>query len=103
MSFTDRVRDYYRSHGKESLARAAAICQRRGVACRTQLETGNVVKILAGASSEVDLLVMGLRGEDEEYETGFLGSVSEQIVRKIERPVMLTHLLFKEFRRALDR
>jgi nucleotide-binding universal stress UspA family protein len=100
-SFTDRVRDYYRSHGKESLARAAAICQRRGVACRTQLETGNVVKILAGASSEADLLVMGLRGEDEEYETGFLGSVSEQIVRKIERPVMLTHLLFKEFRRAL--
>jgi nucleotide-binding universal stress UspA family protein len=100
-SFTDRVRNYYRSHGKESLARAAAICQRRGVACRTQLETGNVVKILAGASSEADLLVMGLRGEDEEYETGFPGSVSERIVRKIEGPVLLTHLLFKEFRRAL--
>ena len=99
--FADRVRDYYRSHGTETLARAAAICERRGVACRARLETGNVVRILADASSEVDLMVMGLRGEDEEYETGFLGSVAEQVLRKTRRPVLLNHLLFKEFRRAL--
>src|SRR5205814_135485 len=37
----------------------------------------------------------------EEYETGFLGSVTEKVVRSVERPVLLTRLLFREFRRAL--
>ena len=99
--FVVRVRDYYRAHGQEALKRAAAICERHGVNCRTQLQTGNVVKILAEASANVDLLVMGQRGEDEEYETGFLGSVAEKVVRRVDRPVLLTHLLFREFRRAL--
>ena len=44
---------------------------------------------------------MGLRGEDEEYESGFLGSVAEKVVRSVERPVLLTHSRFREFRRAL--
>jgi nucleotide-binding universal stress UspA family protein len=99
--FADRVRDYYRAHGEESLMRAAAICERRGVKCRTRLETGDVVRILAAVSTEVDLSLMGLGGEDKEYESGFLGPVAEKIVRKTERPVLLTHLLFKEFKRAL--
>jgi nucleotide-binding universal stress UspA family protein len=97
----DRVRDYYRSQGEQALARAKAICERHGVDCRSQLETDNVVRILADAAARVDLLVMGLRGDDEEYETGFLGSVAEKVVRKTHQPVLLTHLLFKEFRRAL--
>jgi nucleotide-binding universal stress UspA family protein len=99
--FIKRVREYYHAHGQQALGRAAAICERYGVACRTELQTGNVVKIIAEASASADLLVMGQRGEDEEHETGFLGSVAEKVVRKIERPVLLTHLLFREFRRAL--
>src|SRR6266567_5721600 len=39
-----RVREYYQSHGQQTLARAAMICERHGVGCRTKLETGNVVK-----------------------------------------------------------
>jgi nucleotide-binding universal stress UspA family protein len=76
---TDRVRDYYRKQGNEALKRAASICERYGVICETNLQTGNVVKIVADASAEADLLVIGERGEDEEFETGFLGSVSEKL------------------------
>src|SRR5258705_230696 len=47
--FTDRVRDYYRSHGKETLERAPAICEPRGVACRARLDAGNVVRIVGCA------------------------------------------------------
>jgi len=59
------------------------------------------VKIVADASVDADLLVIGARGEDEEFETGFLGSVAEKLVRKVNRPVLLTGLQFREFRRAL--
>lgn len=97
----DRVRDYYRKQGNEALRRAASICERYRVTCQTDLQTGNVVKIVADASVDADLLVIGARGEDEEFETGFLGSVAEKLVRKVNRPVLLTGLQFREFRRAL--
>ncbi len=97
----DRVRDYYRKQGNEALKRAASICERYRVTCETDLQTGNVVKIVADASVNSDLLVIGARGEDEEFETGFLGSVAEKLVRKVNRPVLLTRLQFREFRRAL--
>ena len=97
----DRVRDYYRKQGNEALKRAASICERYRVTCQTDLQTGNVVKIVADASADADLLVIGARGEDEEFETGFLGSVAEKLVRKVNRPVLLTGLQFREFRRAL--
>ena len=97
----DRVRDYYRKQGNEALERAASICERYRVTCQTDLQTGNVVKIVADASVDADLLVIGARGEDEEFETGFLGSVAEKLVRKVNRPVLLTGLQFREFRRAL--
>ena len=97
----DRVRDYYRKQGNEALKRAASICERYRVTCQTDLQTGNVVKIVADASVDADLLVIGARGEDEEFETGFLGSVAEKLVRKVNRPVLLTGLEFRECRRAL--
>jgi nucleotide-binding universal stress UspA family protein len=97
----ERVREYYHARGRQVLERAAAVCERYGVACRTELETGSVVKILAERSAHADLLVMGQHGEDEERETGFLGSVSEKVVRKVERPVLLAQPPFREFRKAL--
>jgi nucleotide-binding universal stress UspA family protein len=97
----ERVREYYHARGRQVLERAAAVCERYGVACRTELETGSVVKILAERSAHADLLVMGQHGEDEERETGFLGSVSEKVVRKVERPVLLAQPPLREFRKAL--
>lgn len=98
---TDRVRDYYRRQGEEALKRAATICERYRVTCETDLKTGNVVKVIADAAVNSDLLVIGERGEDKEFETGFLGSVSERLVRKVNRPVLLTGLQFRGFRKAL--
>ena len=98
---TDRVRDYYRRQGLEALKRVVSIGEGYGVTCQTSLKTGNVVKVIADEAAQIDLLVIGERGEDKEFETGFLGSVSERLVRKVNRPVLLTGLEFREFRRAL--
>jgi len=97
----ERVRAYYHAHGLRVLERAAAVCERYDVACRTELETGSVVKILAGRAPHADLLVMGKHGEDVDLETGFLGSVAEKVVRKVGRPVLLAQPPFREFKRAL--
>jgi nucleotide-binding universal stress UspA family protein len=98
---TERVRVYYRNKGNEALQRAAGICESYGVECKTSLQTGNVVKVVSDESSFADLLVIGERGEDREVESGFLGSVSERLIRKVELPALLTGLQIKEFRRAL--
>jgi nucleotide-binding universal stress UspA family protein len=97
----ERVRAYYHAHGLRVLERAAAVCERYDVACRTELETGSVVKILAERAPHADLLVMGKHGEDVDLETGFLGSVAEKVVRKVERPVLMAQPPFREFKRAL--
>ena len=90
----DRVRDYYRRQGLEALKRVVSICEPYGVPCETNLQTGNIVKVVADVAAQTDLLVIGERGEDEEFEAGFLGSVSEKLVRKVNRPVLLTGLQF---------
>lgn len=97
----ERISDYYHEHGRAVLEGAAAICEHYDVTCELELETGNVVKLLAERSKSADLLVMGQHGEDEERETGFLGSVAEKVVRKVEQPVLLAQPPFQEFRRAL--
>jgi nucleotide-binding universal stress UspA family protein len=97
----ERIRDYYQNYGREVLDRSAAISERYGVACEKKLESGNVVSVLAAASADMDLLVLGQRGEDEEFETGFLGSVVERVLRTVDQPVLITHLLFREFHAAL--
>jgi nucleotide-binding universal stress UspA family protein len=97
----ERVRAYYHAHGLRVLERAAAVCERYDAQCRTELETGSVVKILAGRAPHADLLVMGKHGEDVDLETGFLGSVAEKVVRKVGRPVLLAQPPFREFKRAL--
>jgi nucleotide-binding universal stress UspA family protein len=97
----ERVKEYYHAYGRSVLESAAVICEGYDVRFTQELETGNVVKILAERSKSADLLVMGQHGEDEERETGFLGSVAEKVVHKTERPVLLAQPPFRKFRRAL--
>lgn len=99
--FRQRVREYYHARGQEALERASVLCERYDVFCRKQLETGNVVKILSERAATADLLVLGQHGEDEERETGFLGSVAEKLVRGVRKPVLLAQPPFRELRRAL--
>ena len=99
--FATRVRNYYQTHGEEALRRAVTLCQRHEVTCKTELQTGNVVKLLGEAALDFDLLMLGRHGEHEEDETGFLGSVAEKILRSVDGPVLLAHKQFTEFRRAL--
>src|SRR5258707_15844355 len=73
--FATRVRNYYQTHEEEALRRAVTLCQLHEVTCKTELQTGNAVKLLADAPLNFDLLVLGRPGEDEEAETGFLGCV----------------------------
>ncbi len=99
--FRARVREYYRARGLEALERAAVLAEHYDVGCRKELETGNVVKLLSERAARADLLVLGQHGEDEEHETGFLGSVAEKVVRGVRKPVLLARPPFREFRRAL--
>jgi len=69
----ERLKEYYHTYGRSVLESAAVICESYKVWCAQELETGNVVNILAERSKRADLLVMGQHGEDEERETGFLG------------------------------
>jgi nucleotide-binding universal stress UspA family protein len=99
--FLARVREYYRAHGQQIAETRFSYLRPLWYRMSTRLKTGNVVQLLATRGASADLLEMGQHGEDEERETGFLGSVAEKVVRKVERPVLLAQPPFREFLRAL--
>src|SRR5260370_29244559 len=53
--FVTRVREYYQAHGQETLKRATRNCERYGITCRTKLEPGNVVKLLANKHANTSI------------------------------------------------
>src|SRR4051794_31704317 len=44
-SLVSHVGEFHRSRGQQLLERAAAICDRYNVECRTELQEGNIVKV----------------------------------------------------------
>jgi nucleotide-binding universal stress UspA family protein len=55
----------------------------------THTEVGLVIDILCERAKLADLIVIGQYGENLGFSRGFLGSTSEQLVRRAARPVMV--------------
>ena len=79
-----------RERGASILAEAAEICRRAGVADETVLAEGRPSDVVSELvrSSNYDLVAIGRRGMDN-VSNMLLGSVSDEVLRKIECPVLL--------------
>lgn len=78
----EQVEAVYRKRGEALLERFAARAQSAGVSHRTLLESGNVVARLCHHAADADLVIAGVRGENEEQEEGTGGSTLERLVKR---------------------
>jgi nucleotide-binding universal stress UspA family protein len=64
-------------------------------------KTGLLMDCIEAMQEEADLVVVGKRGENANFETEHLGSRMERIVRSSKRPVWVTSRKFREIRRLV--
>ena len=76
--------------GKMALDTLAQLCGAEGIACETTLTNGLVARSILERSQLVDLIVLGRGGEHNEWLDGLLGSTTEAVVRRADRPVLVT-------------
>ena len=101
-SFIERVERYYREYAEHLVKQARERSISLGVSdCTGTVEKGNVVRQIISHADEADLLVIGQRGETEEHETGFLGSVAERVLHAARTTALVVQPPVREWRRAL--
>lgn len=96
LNFSAKMREVLEARGAEILASFTESCGREGVECVEESAFGIVANEICEKARTADLIVMGRHGVNEMYEHGLLGSITEAVVRKSQRPVFVTPKAFKE-------
>lgn len=89
LNLSPRLEKILRDKGTLILEGQAETCRSEGIQCETLLETGIVANVIAHKAIESQLVVLGRRGQDEKFHVGLAGSVSESLLRKSPRPVLV--------------
>ena len=83
------------------LSASAQRCRERHVACDTIQETGSLVHTMLEHERDVDLVVLGQRGEHAQWHGQMLGSSVERMVRASVKPCLVVPAPFNELRHIL--
>jgi nucleotide-binding universal stress UspA family protein len=77
---------------------AMAVFNELGVADRTEFihETGMLVGVVKGMADDVDVILLGKRGENANFDTEHLGSMLERVVRSVKIPCFVSNREFSE-------
>ena len=83
-------------HGKHLLQAAEAVARGAGAAEVTQRQRhGDLVSTLADLEDDTRLVILGRQGEDHAAEANAIGSHLESVVRRIQRPILVTLQAFR--------
>lgn len=95
LNFSAKMREVLEERGKGILGAATEAAAKAGVDCEAGLTFGIVANELCEKAKLADLLVVGRRGVNAHYEYGLLGSVTEGVIRKSPKPVLIVPEHFK--------
>lgn len=78
-------------HGKNILQEARALAQKHGaIEVTTHQRHGSLMETLSDLQEETRLLVLGRQGQAHENETHSLGSHLENVIRALNKPILIT-------------
>jgi nucleotide-binding universal stress UspA family protein len=76
--------------GRAALQAVEQVCAELGIKCETFQDTGIVPRTIVERGELADLIVMGRGGEHGEWLEGLVGSTTQAVVRRANRPVLVT-------------
>ncbi len=101
MDFSGKLSDSLRQRGTQILADAGAVCKKAGIECKQYLDTGIVTKEICEREKLVDLVVIGQKGVNSQFDRKILGSTTEGLTRRLTKPLLISPGRFQEFNRVL--
>ncbi|MGB9736201.1 MAG: universal stress protein [bacterium] len=101
MDFSGKVSDILRQRGNQILSDASSTCKKEGIECKTYLDTGIVTKEIAEREKLVDLVIIGQKGVNSQFDRKILGSTTEGLTRRLTKPLLISPMEFKTLNKIL--
>ncbi len=101
MDFSGKVSDILRKRGEQILADAEKACKDADVECTTYLDSGIVSREITEREKLVDLVIIGQKGINGQFDRKILGSTTEGLSRRSSKPLLICPAQFKEIGHVL--
>jgi len=96
LNFSTKMREALESRGKTILSAFEEACIENNADCETQISFGIVANEICDKAKVADLVVVGRRGVNAQFEYGLLGSTTESVLRRSPKPVLVVPEKFTE-------
>lgn len=96
LNFSTKMREVLENKGKGILKDFIETCEREKVAYEGVQGFGIVTNTICERAKLADIVIMGRRGINIQFEYGLLGSTTEGVIRKSPRPVIIVSDEYKE-------
>ncbi len=99
--FSSKMKEVLEERGHVVLEEFKEVCSAAGVECDSLLTSGIVANEISDKGTIKDLVIIGKRGINEEFEHGLLGSATEGVIRKSTSPVLIVPKSFTPVKNPL--
>ncbi len=89
MNFSSKVKAALEEKGAGLLEEVKERCSKAGIECTTVMASGVVSTEICDKAKSADIVVMGRRGANEDFDNVLLGAVTEAVVRKASKHVLV--------------
>ncbi len=89
MSLSPKLERILKEKGEALLEAHEKAVREAGFECRAEMVSGIIANEIARKANETELVVIGQRGSNAKFHAGLAGSVSEALLRKSPRPVVV--------------
>ncbi|WP_025270540.1 universal stress protein [Hippea sp. KM1] len=101
IDFSSKVRDVLKQKGENILSAFRSIAEEYNVDFKSYMEFGVVPNVIVDLAKDYDLVVIGKKGVNEQYEKGILGGVAETVLRRVHKPLFVAPKHFYTFKEVI--
>ncbi len=101
LNFSAKMREMLENKGDELLKNFGLQCKDERIKSETVLAFGIITNEIVEKARVSDLVIIGRRGVNYQFESGLLGSIAEGVIRKSPKPILIVPNEFKEISKPL--
>ncbi|MBI1912091.1 MAG: universal stress protein [Deltaproteobacteria bacterium] len=101
LNFSTRMREALETRGKTILGAFEDSCTNEKLDCETEIAFGVVANEICEKAKVADIVIIGRRGVNAQFEYGLLGSTTESVLRRSPKPVLIVPDKFSEPKKPL--